>query len=261
MTITTTTPTTTTRPAAPPDRMRRAARWAGVMYLLTFVSIPTLALYGPVKEAGYLTGTGSDTGVLLGGALELIVGLACIGTAVALYPVVRRQGEGRALGFIGARVLDGTLIFVGVASLWTLMTLHQDGAGQDATLIGTTLTTFYDRVFLVSQGAIPALNAVLLGSLLYQSRLVPRVLPVLGFVGAVTLLTYNTAPFLGFSGSLAEVLALVAVLPIAVWEFSLGVYLVVKGFRPAAVARLDTVPPVPGSPWPGLHAPSVMLAS
>lgn len=68
----------------------------------------------------------------------------------------------------------------------------------------------------------------------------PRVLPVLGFVGAATLLAYNTATVLGFSGSLAEVLALAAVLPIATWEFSLGVYLVVKGFRPAAVAALDT---------------------
>ncbi len=253
-TANTRTSTNTTRAAAPPDRMRRASLWSGAMYLLTFVSIPTLALYGPVKEAGFLTGTGSDTGVFLGGALELIVGLACIGTAIALYPVVRRQSETRAMGFVGARILEGTLIFVGVASLWTIVSLRQDGAGADAALMGQTLATFYDRVFLVSQGFIPTLNALLLGSLLFQSRLVPRGLPVLGFVGAATLLSYNTATLLGFSGDLAEVLALVAVLPIATWEFSLGVYLVVKGFRPDAVARLDTVPAAPGSPWPGLHA-------
>lgn len=246
-----TTPMTRTAPQS--DRMRRASLWAGVMYLLTFVSIPTLALYGPVKDAGYLTGTGSETTAFIGGALELIVGLACIGTAVALYPVVRRQSETRAMGFVGARILEGTLIFAGVASLWTIVSLRQDGAGADAALMGETLAAFYDRVFLVSQSFIPTLNALLLGSMLFQSRLVPRALPVLGFVGAGTLLTYNTATLLGFSGSLAEVLALVAVLPIATWEFSLGVYLVVKGFRPAAVARLDTVPAMPGSPWPGLH--------
>lgn len=235
--------TATTKPltsAPSPDRMRGAARWAGWMYLLTFVSIPTVALYAPVREAGYVTGPGPDTGVLVGGALELVVGLACIGTAVALFPVVRRQGEALATGFVGTRILEGTLIFVGVASLWTIVSLRQDGAGADAVVVGEALTAFYDRVFIVSQGLIPVANALLLGTLLYRSRLVPRVLPVLGFVGAATLLAYDTAIVLGFSGSLADVLALAAVLPIATWEFSLGVYLVVKGFRPAAVAALDT---------------------
>jgi hypothetical protein len=251
MTATTTKPLTR---ASSPDRMRSAARWAGWMYLLTFVSLPTFAFYGPVREAGYVTGTGPDTGILVGGALELVVGLACIGTAVALFPVVRRQGEALATGFVGTRILEGTLIFVGVASVSTALTLRQDGAGADAVVMSQTLTAFYDRVFVVSQGLIPVANALLLGTLLYRSRLVPRVLPTLGFVGAATLLAYNAATVLGLSGSLAEVLALVAVLPIATWEFSLGVYLVVKGFRPAAVAALDTVPAVPGSPWPGRYA-------
>ena len=251
-----TTMTTKTKTAAgtPHNRMRRTAFWSGVMYLLTFVSIPTLALYQSVKGAGYVAGIGPDTGVLVGGALELIVGLACIGTAVVLYPVVRRQNEALAMGFVGARILEAALIFVGVASLWTIVTLRQSGAGPDATLMGETLVAFYDRAFLVSQGFIPTLNALLLGSLLYRSRLVPRVLPVLGFIGAATLLAYNAATLLGFSGDVATVLALVAVLPIATWEFSLGVYLVVKGFRPAAVAKLDTLPATPGTPWAGSHA-------
>ncbi len=243
-----------TSTAKSPDRMRKASLWSGVMYLLTFMSIPTLALYESVKSAGYVAGTGPDTGVLVGGALELIVGLACIGTAVALYPVVRRQSEALAMGFVGARILEAALIFVGVASLWTIVTLRQGGAGTEATLMGETLVAFYDRAFLVSQGFIPTLNALLLGSLLYRSRLVPRVLPVLGFIGAATLLAYNAATLLGFSGDVATVVALVAVLPIATWEFSLGVYLVVKGFRPAAVAELDTLPAMPGTPWAGSNA-------
>lgn len=246
--------------ARPTDRMRRAALWSGIMYLLTFVSIPTLALYERVKSPGYVSGAGPDTGALVGGGLELVVGLACIGTAVALYPVVRRQNEALAMGFVGARILEGALIFAGVASLWTIVTLRQAGAGPDAHLMGQTLVAFYDRVFLVSQGFIPTINALLLGSLLYRSRLVPRVLPVLGFVGAATLLTYNTASLLGFSGDLAAVLALVAVLPIATWEFSLGVYLVAKGFRRAAVVELDTVPAVPGTPWDGLRSAATAQA-
>ncbi len=239
---------------APMDSMRKAAVWAGALYLLTFVSIPTLALYGPVKESGYISGPGPDTGALFGGILELIVGLACIGTAVALYPVVKRQNEGIAMGFVGARVLEAATIFIGVASLWTIVTLRQDGAGADAVLTGDALVAFYERAFLVGQSFIPAVNALLLGTLLYQSRLVPRVLPVLGFIGGAALISYHTATLFGFTGETATVLAGIAVLPIATWEFGLGVYLIVKGFRPSAVAELDTLPAVPGTPWPGRFA-------
>ncbi len=239
---------------APKDKMRSAARWSGWMYLLTFVSIPTVALYGAVKEAGYVAGTGPDTGVFVGGLLELIVGLACIGTAVALYPVVKRQSEALAIGFVGTRILEAATIFVGVASLWTVVTLRQSGVGGDALLTGDTLVAFYDRAFLVGQSLIPAINALLIGSLMYQSRLVPRALPVLGFIGAAALITYHVSVVAGFSGEAASLVALLAVLPIATWEFGLGLYLVVKGFRPDAVARLDTVPAIPGSPWPGNHA-------
>ncbi len=204
------------------DSMRKTALWAGALYLLTFVSIPTLALYGPVKEPGYIAGSGPDSGALVGGILELIVGLACIGTAVALYPVVKRQNEAIAMGFVGARVLEAATIFIGVASLWTIVTLRQDGAGADALLMGETLVAFYDRAFLVGQSLIPAVNALLLGSLLYQSRLVPRFLPVLGFIGAAALVSFHIATLFGLIGERASVLAGIAVLPIATWEFGPG---------------------------------------
>src|SRR5690606_12077344 len=110
-------PTTDTPPVRH-DSMRRTARWAGVLYLLTVISVPTFALYNAVKDPGFIIGPGPDAGVLVGGIVELIVGLAGIGTAVALFPVVKRQGEARAMGFVGTRILEATMIFVGVASLW-----------------------------------------------------------------------------------------------------------------------------------------------
>ncbi len=245
--------TTTSGPTRRRTPMRKAALWSGAMYLLTFISIPTLALYEAVNEPGFITGSGPDTGVLVGGLLELIMGLACIGTAVALYPVVKRQNESLAMGFVGTRVLEAATIFIGVASLWTIVTLRQGGVGADATTTGEALLAFYDRAFLVGQSFIPAINALLLGTLMYKSRLVPRVLPVLGFIGAAALVSYHTAVVAGLSGDTATILAGIAVLPIATWEFGLGLYLVIKGFRPDAVARLDTVHPVPGTPWAGEH--------
>src|SRR5436190_14433938 len=125
--------------------LRKTALVAGVLYLLTFVSIPTLFLYGPVKSANYIVGPGPDTAVIVGGILEMIVALAGIGTAVALYPVVKRQNEGVALGFVGARVLEAATIFAGVACLLTVVSLRQAGAGPGALVTGHALVALYDR--------------------------------------------------------------------------------------------------------------------
>ncbi|HEX6552333.1 MAG TPA: DUF4386 domain-containing protein [Ktedonobacteraceae bacterium] len=213
---------------------RKTALVAGVLYLLTFVSIPTLFLYGPVHDPKYILGPGPDTAVLVGGILEIIVALAGIGTAVALYPVVKRQNEGVALGFVGSRVLEASTIFAGVASLLSVVTLRQAGAGAGALVASQTLVALYDRTFFLGQSFIPAVNALLLGSLLYQSRLVPRVLPVLGFTGAALLVASDTGILFGLWGPMSS-LAAIAALPIAIWEFSLGVYLVVKGFKPSPI--------------------------
>jgi len=215
---------------------RTTSRVAGALYLLTFVSIPTLALYGPVKSANYVVGAGPDIGAIVGAILELIVALACIGTAVTLYPVVKRQNEGVALGFIGTRVLEAGAIFVGVACILSIVTLRQSGAGADALATSRALVAMYDGMFLIAQSFLPAINALLLGSLLYRSRLVPRVLPLIGLVGAPLLVASDLMVLLGVLGRTSTPVALAA-LPIAIWELSLGVWLVVKGFTPSPILR------------------------
>ena len=129
----------------------------------------------------------------------MIVALAGIGTAVALYPVVKRQNEGVALGFVGARTLEAATIFAGVVSLLAVVTLRQAGAGAGALVTGQALVGLYDWTFLLGQSLMPAVNALLLGSLLYQSRLVPRVLPLLGFIGAPLLVASTIATLFGVS--------------------------------------------------------------
>src|SRR5207247_1990944 len=175
------------------ESTRKTALAAGVLYLLTFVSIPTLALYGAIRDPNYIIGSGPDTSVLIGAVLEIIVALAGIGTAVALYPVLKKQNEGVALGFVGSRVLEASTIFAGVAFLLTIVSLRQDGAGADTLVTGHALVTMYDRKFLIGQSFMPAVNDLLLGFLLYRSRLVPRVLPLIGIVGAAPLVTGDIA--------------------------------------------------------------------
>ena len=225
---------TTATKRVPISPLRRTALVAGVLYLLTFVSIPTLALYGPVRDPNYIVGPGPDTPVIFGGVLEIIVALACIGTAVVLYPVVKRQNEAAALGFVGVRVLEASTIFLCVVSLLSVVTLRQAGVRADGLLASQALVAFHDWIFLLGQGFLPAVNALLLGSLLYQSRLVPRVLPVIGFIGAALLVVSVAATLFDLWGQLSAASALLT-LPIALWEFSLGVYLIVKGFKPSPI--------------------------
>ena len=228
------------------DSLRKTALTAGVIYLITFISIPTIALYGPVRnDPNYIVGPGPDTPVIFGGVLEIIVALACIGTAVVLYPVVKRQNEAVAMGFIGARVLEAAAIFAGVVSILSVVTLRQAGAGPDALVTGQALVALHNWTTLLGQGFLPAVNALLLGSLLYRSRLVPRIIPLVGLLGAPLLVVSDIATLFGLKEPVSALSALAA-LPMALWEFSLGVYLIVKGFKPSPItARMvarDTRP-------------------
>ncbi len=237
--------TTPTAPSAtaPIDPLRRTSRAAGILYLVTFVSVPTLMVFQPVRDgAEFVLGTGSTTGVLWGSFSEVVVALAGIGTAVVLFPVTRRVSETAALGFVTARVVEGSLIIVGVVSMLTITTLRDVATTPDAdqaslVTAGHALVATYDWTFLLSQSLMPVFNALCLGYVLYRSGLVPRILPTLGLVGAPLLLASDIAIFFGVIDRVSP-FAAVAFIPIAVWEFSLGVYLTVKGFRPAAVAAL-----------------------
>jgi Domain of unknown function (DUF4386) len=232
---------TTATQRVPMTSLRKTALFAGLSYVISFISIPTLTLYTAVHDPNYLVSRGPDTPVLLGGMLEIIVALAGISSTIFLYPVVKRQNEALAIGFVASRTLEAATIFVGVASLFTVVTLRQAGAGTDGLIAGQALVAFYDRIFVIGQGFIPAVNALLLGTLLYRSRLVPRVLPVLGLVGA-PLLTANAAAMIFGLWDKVSAFSGILTIPIAVWEFSLGVYLIVKGFKPSPItAHMITI--------------------
>jgi hypothetical protein len=218
----------------PMSPLRKTSLVAGIFYLLTFVSIPTLVLYGPVHDPNYIAGHGSDKAVIIGGILEIIVALAGIGTAVVLYPVVRKQNESTALGLVAARVLESGTIFVGVAFLLSIVSMRQGGAGPDAMMIGHALATLYDRIFLLGQSFMPAVCDLLLGIMLYRSRLIPRGLALIGIIGAAPLLAGYIAVLFGVIGQHSPLAGLSAVL-VALFEFSLGIYLVVKGFRTSVI--------------------------
>jgi hypothetical protein len=236
--------------------MRKVSLAAGVLYVLTFVSIPTLALYKPVKDdaGAFVLGAGSTAALQWGALSEVVVGLAGIGTAVVLYPVAKRISQTAALGFVTARVLETSLIFVGVISLLSIVTLRNDVAGtagaDSASLvtIGRSLVATYNWTFLLSQSLMPVACDLLLGYVLYRSGLVPRILPIVAFVGAPLLLASDIAVFFGAYGQVSPIAALAA-LPVAAFELSLGIWLIVKGFKPTMLTA--------GGPSTSLGRPDV----
>lgn len=226
----------------PMEADRKTALVAGSLYLLTFLgSIPALPLYHDIlKDRTYILHSGSDTGVLWGALLEILCALSGIGTAVVLHRVVKRYSQTRALGFIASRVWEAAMICVGVMSVLAIVTLHQDAAGASAatadSLVGPAraLAALHDWTFLVGPGLAPAISALCLATVLYRSRLVPRIIPTLGLIGAPMLVVSSVATLFGAFDQVSSA-AFVLALPIAAWEFSLGVWMVVKGFRPAPI--------------------------
>jgi len=216
--------------------VRKAALVAGICYLVTFISsIPAYFLQEPLlTNPNYIISGGADTQVILGSFLDLVTAFAGIGTAVALFSVVRRQHEGFALGFVTTRVMEGAIIVVSTVALLTAVALRTDGAmGAEATALTVmqgALVKVRDWTFLFGPGLMPVLNALLLGTLMYRSRLVPRIIPIVGLIGAPILFSSTIGTMFAINDTQSLWTGL-ATMPIFFWELSVGLWMTFKGFK------------------------------
>ena len=251
------------RPGDPPSR--RVARIAGIFMVITFISIPALPLYDQVLHHTnfVVVGAGGDARVYLGALFEILTLIAGIGMAVTLYPVLKRQSESLALGYVTVRVVESCLIAVGIVSLLALVTLRKDLAGATGTdhasliLSGRSLVAIHDATFLLGPAFCAAIgNGLILGYLMLRSGLVPRRFAQFGiFGGSLALLTALLVLFGAYDQSSGA--SFILTLPEAVWELSLGIYLIVKGFTPSHVLYDDgRYTGVDGPLIPALAAPS-----
>jgi hypothetical protein len=221
------------------------ARVFGVLFLITFLtSIPAYFFLVPVlDDPRYIVGGGADTRVSFGAFLELLLIVANIGTAVVLYPILRRQNEILALGYVTARVMECVFIAVGILSLLTVVTLRQEAAAAGAdngslVALGESLVALHNWTRQLGPGFVVGIgNGLILGYLMYTSRLVPRGLAVLGLIGGPLIILTGVAVLLGVleEGGVWQV----AVIPEFLWELSLGIWPIVRGFDPSAIARLQ----------------------
>ena len=226
---------------------RKIALVTGVFFMITIIPAPIAQffLYDSVlNDVDYIVGAGADANVRLGAFLEVLIAIAIIGTAVTLFPLLKRQDEGFALGYVAARIFESTMIVVSIIGLLSVVTLRQEFAGvagaEAASLVevGRSLVAIHDWTLLLGPGLMPGLNDIMLGYLLYASRLVPRALALLGIVAGPVHFASFVAVLLGVieAGSVWQGIASI---PVAAFEVILGIWLIVKGFNPSAVARLQ----------------------
>ena len=224
------------------DAHRKTSLTVGILFIITIVaSIPALLLYDPVlNDTNFVLGAGDDTRIRIGALLEIITMIANIGTAVALYSVVRKQHEGFAISYVASRVLESTVIVVGIVSVLSVMTLQTDIGGANAAapdslvIAGHSLVALHDWTFLLGPGfCAPIGNGLILGYLMFRSGLVPRRMAQLGLVGGTVGIASASATLLGIYDQVS-VWAFIAIVPEFAWEASLGIWLAVKGFSTTA---------------------------
>jgi hypothetical protein len=221
---------------------RRISFAFGVLFLITFVtSIPALALYQPVLDdpVGYVANGGSDNQIFLGALLELLLILANIGTAVVVYPILKRQNHILSLGYVTARIVECTFILVGILAVLSIVTLSQQDAGGDEGAIAYTLAALKDWTFILGPGWVVGWgNGLILGYLMYRSGLVPPRLAMFGLVGGPLIILSGTLVMFGVfdQGGAGQGLATI---PEVIWELGLGIYATVWGFRSSSPILAD----------------------
>jgi Domain of unknown function (DUF4386) len=216
---------------------QQRARVFGVLFLITFAtSIPAVFLFQPVLDhpIAYIAGAGQDNRIFFGALLELLLILANIGTAVVIFPIVRRQSEELGLGYVTARLVECTFILIGILAVLGIVTLQQEGAGLGEGSVAYTLAAIKDWTFLLGPGWVVGWgNGLILGYLMYRSGLVPRQMAWLGLVGGPLIIISGTLVLFGVDNK-GGTLQAITVIPEFLWELSLGIYCTVKGFRPSA---------------------------
>ncbi len=224
---------------------RKIALIVGVLFILTFItSIAGVFAYGPVlTDPNYVTGGGADTRVFVGAFLELLLIITNMGCAVVLFPLLKRQNETIALGYVVARLIECTFILIGILSVLAVVTLrqHADGAGTGSLVtVGKSLIAIKNWTFLLGPGFMDGIGTgLMLGWLMYRSGLVSRRVALLGVIGGPLLAASGIAVLLGVIPPQSAPQS-IATVPEILWEAFLGLWLTFKGFKPVALGAGET---------------------
>ncbi|MGZ8482008.1 MAG: DUF4386 domain-containing protein [Candidatus Limnocylindria bacterium] len=226
---------------------RRTASLFGWLFIATFVlSIPAFFIfYAPVLDTPeYITGAGADENTIvgLGAVCEVLLIIANVGTAVVIFPILKRFSQTGAIAYVSARLVEAMFIAMGLVSILAILFLREDTPGISDSALGQVLLAIHDRTFLVGPGFFAGVaNGIILGYLMYRTGLVPRGMTILGLIGGPLVALTGIAIMLGLTERGGTVQG-IATIPEFLWELSLGIYCVVKGFRPTPITPSSGAP-------------------
>lgn len=236
--------------ASAADRVRHRdsqllGRLTGLFFLITYATSipPVLTLYVPaLRDPAFVLGGGFDINVSWGAILELVLILANVASALTIYPVLRKRFPVLSMGFVASRIVESAFIAFGIVAVLALQTLRLNAGSADPatlTVVGQALVALHDWTFKMGPGIVVGVgNGIILGYMMWKTRLLPRFLSILGLIGGPALLAASTGVLLGFF-EVGSPIHGVAVMPEFLWELLLGIWLLVRGFNPAALAALD----------------------
>jgi hypothetical protein len=224
---------------------RRISLAFGALYLITFAtSIPALLLFQPVLDdpAGYAANGGSDNRIFLGAFLELLLIAANIGTALVVYPLLKRVNHILALGYVAARIMESVFILVGILAVLSIVTLSHEDAGGEEGAIAYTLAALKDWTFILGPGFVVGWgNGLILGYLMYRSGLMPRALTYFGLVGGPLIILSGTLTMFGVF-ELHDTGQGLMTIPEFIWELGLGIYPLIWGFMSSPILAEEERP-------------------
>ena len=220
----------------------RTARIVGALFLIAMVTslMGGIWLESITGTPDYLVQAASqETQVLLGVLLELVNCIAVVGIAAALFPLMKVYNGALAAGYLGIRVMEAVILSIAAVSPLLIVTLSQEylaaGSSDAASFqtLGSLVMAARGHLASLLTPIFFSLAALLLYYFLYRSRLVPRFIPVWGFIAVVSLFTWNMLEAFGLSISAGMVFAL----PMILNEIFLGIWLLAKGFSTPALAE------------------------
>jgi len=222
------------------DTARKTARIVGSLFLIAMVTslVGGIWLETMISAPDYLiTVSANHSQVIIGVLLELINCIAVVGIAVAMFPIFRQQNEALALGYVALRIIEGVILIAAVISPLLLIPLsleYLSAGAPDASTFQTSANLLLSARAYIAGLLVPiffSLAALVFYYLLYQSILVPRFISIWGLIAVVLLLAWNLLETFGISVPAGMIFGL----PIILNEIFLGLWLIIKGFKPTAI--------------------------
>ena len=219
---------------------RKTAIIVGVLFITALVSSLLSGVFAAsIDDPDYLTVvSANENKVLIGVLFQLTLTASVVAIPIIMFPILKKQNERLALGYVGARIFEGFFDAVIAMSMLLLLALGRDfvvAEAQDATSFqtsGALLLALKDWASVPEQFPY-GLGVLILNYMLYRSRLIPRWISGWGLVGGALMLVMGLLRMFGYS------VAFLAI-PIILNELVLAVRLIINGFNLSVTATEST---------------------